>query len=153
MSKNNVINFQQKRKENVEKKRRSFERVLFNNFLGAYTVISADGTVYPISLVDISHDGCLFEIPWNEKTDTALADGTEVKMRMYFTKHSYIPVIVETKRAEVHVGDDGQTYMRYGCEFDKTMHSFKAMSEFIDFMYSFAEHSVIDHGDARSYFI
>ncbi len=153
MSKNNVINFQQKRKENVEKKRRSFERVLFNNFLGAYTVISADNTVYPISLVDISHDGCLFEIPWNEKTDTPMEADTEVKMRMYFTKHSYIPVIVTTKRAEIHHGDDGNTYMRYGCEFDKSMPTFKAMSEFINFMYSYADQSVIDHGDARSYFI
>lgn len=153
MSHGKVISFQDKRSENIEKKRRSFERVLFQNFLGAYTVIDDDGTVYPVTLVDISHDGCLFQIPWNAKTDKPLSEGTEIKMRMYFTKHSYIPVIVNVKRGSEYRADDGQTYMNYGCEFDQSMPTFNAMKEFINFMYSFAEHSVVDRGDARSYFL
>lgn len=153
MSEGKVINFQDKRKENIEKKRRSFERILFQNLLGAYTVIDTDGTVYPVSLVDLSHNGCLFQVPWNKKTDSKIAKDTEVTMRMYFTKHSYIPVIVNVKYGNEFRADDGTVYMHYGCEFDKSMPSFKAMEEFISFMYSFAEHSVVDRGDARSYFI
>ncbi|EQC47453.1 PilZ domain-containing protein [Bacteriovorax sp. Seq25_V] len=153
MSDGKVISFKAKREENIEKKRRSFERVVFQNLLGAYSVIDADSTVYPVTLVDISHDGCLFQIPWSPTSDKKLAIGSEMKMRMYFTKKSYIPVILKIRYGNEFQGDDGQTYMHYGCEFDKSMSSFKAMEEFISFMYSFAEHSVIDHGDARSYFI
>lgn len=153
MSKTNVINFQEKRKENIEKKRRTFERVLFQNFLGAYTVIAADDTVYPVSLVDISHDGCLFQIPWDESSDKKLPEQTELKLRMYFTKDTFIPTIVHTRYAKIHTEKDGRTFMRYGCEFDKTMPSFHAMKDFINFMYSYAEHSAADRGDAISYFL
>jgi hypothetical protein len=153
MSEGKVINFQAKRNENIEKKRRSFERILFQNFLGAYTVIADDETVYPVQLVDLSHDGCLFQVPWNEKKNKKIADGTEVKMRMYFTKHSYVPVIVKVRYGNTFTGDDGMTYMHYGCEFDQSMPTFNVMKDFINFMYSFAENSVVDHGDARSYFL
>ena len=64
-----VLDFIEKRKENVEAKRRNFERILFQNVLGAYTELDQDGTVYPVELVDISKDGCLFQIPWNAKKD------------------------------------------------------------------------------------
>ena len=153
MSDATIINFEAKRKENVEKKRRSFERVLFQNFLGAYTVIAEDGLVYPVTLVDLSHEGCLFQIPWNAKTDKEIPANTEVKMRMYFTKHSYVPVIVNVKYGNIFTDDNGQTYMHYGCEFDTSVTSFDVMRDFISFMYSFAENSVVDHGDARTYFL
>ncbi|EQC48546.1 type IV pilus assembly protein PilZ [Bacteriovorax sp. BSW11_IV] len=150
---NKVLNFVDKRKENIEKKRRNFERLLFQNFLGAYTVIDANETVYPVELVDISYDGCLFQIPWNFDKDKAFKTDTEIKMRMYFTKHSYIPVVVNIRYGKEYVDTNGQTYMHYGCEFDKTLPSFEAMKNFISFMYAFAEHSTIDKGDARAYFL
>ena len=153
MSEAKVIDFKAKREENVEKKRRAFERVLFQNFLGAYTVIADGDLVYPVTLVDLSHDGCLFQVPWNEKSDKKIAENTEVKMRMYFTKHSYVPVIVNIRYGNTFTDQDGQTYMHYGCEFDKSMPTFDVMKDFINFMYSFAENSVVDRGDARSYFL
>jgi hypothetical protein len=48
--------------------------------------------------------------------------------------------------------DDGTSYMQYGCEFDKAAPSFGALQSFIDFIYKFAEHSVIDKGDTKVYF-
>lgn len=147
-----VLNFVEKRKENVEQKRRSFERVLFQNFLGAYSVIDQAGTIYPIELVDISHDGCLFQIPWEPSRDAKIDNDTEITMRMYFTKQSYTPVVVNVKYGKEHLGKDGNTYMQYGCEFDKSLPSFKVMSNFIEFMYSFAEHSAIDRGDQKAFF-
>lgn len=153
MSDDNVISFKKKREENIEKKRRSFERVVFQNLLGAYSVIDDNDTVYPVSLVDISNDGCLFEIPWTKNKDKKMAIGTQMKMRMYFTNKSYIPVVLNIRYANEVTGKDGVDYLHYGCEFDKSYSSFQAMQEFINFMYSFAEHSVIDTGDARSYFL
>ena len=148
-----VLDFGKKREEYIEKKRRSFERILFQNFLGAYSVISNDGSVYPVTLVDISHEGCLFEVPWDPKSDVAYSQGEEVAMRIYFTKGSYIPVTVTVRHSVEAIGTDGQIHMQYGCKFDKSVPSFEVLNNFINFLYSFAEHSTIDKGDQRSFFL
>ncbi len=148
-----VLDFIEKREESIEAKRRNFERILFQNFLGAYAQIDQDGTIYPVTLMDISYDGCLFQTPWDRKRDRALEMDQEHTVRMYFTKSSFIPVIVKLKRANEAIGKDGQTYMQYGCEFDKSMPSFEALHSFIDFMYKFAEHSAFDKGDTRIFFL
>ncbi len=147
-----VLDFVEKRKENVELKRRNFERILFQNFLGAYSVIDQSGVIYPIDLVDISNEGCLFQIPWDASRDSKFEQDTEISMRMYFTNESYVPVIVNVKYGREYIGRDGNTYMQYGCEFDQSLPSFTAMKSFIEFMYSFAEHSAIDKGDRKVYF-
>ena len=152
MSENKVIDFVKKRSENVEQKRRSFERMVFQNFLGAYSVIDNHGTISPITLVDISQDGCSFQVPWRAGKDVKIAKETEIVMRMYFTKGSYIPVVVSVRHGKEIIMDDGSTYMQYGCEFDKSHSSFEAMQSFIDFMDKFAKHSALDKGDTKVYF-
>lgn len=147
-----VLDFVSKRKESIEKKRRNFERVMFENILGAYSVIDEAGTLFPVELVDISHSGCLFQVPWNMDSKSKLEEGHELTLRMYFSKKSYIPIIAKVKYSSEYINDD-QTYMRYGAEFDESMPSFRALKSFIDFVYEFAEHSVIDHGDPKTYFL
>lgn len=147
-----ILDFNKKKADTIEQKRRAFNRIVFENFLGAYSVISDNGAIYPVTMVDIAGDGCAFQVPWNEKTDTKLASGFEVNMRMYFTNQSYIPVIMNVRHGKVVQGKDGHTYMQYGCEFDKNQSSFEAMQSFIDFIYKFAEHSAIDRGDTKVYF-
>jgi hypothetical protein len=146
-----VLDFNAKRKESIEKKRRQFERLLFENFLGAYTMVENDGILEPVTLVDISHKGCLFQVPWNPTKNTKMAKGTELKMRMYFSKYSYVPVLTNVARGTEFVDENGHTYMRYGCEFDTTMRSFDAVKSFIDFLYQYAEVSCIDKGDAKAF--
>lgn len=153
MSEDKVLDFVGKRQENIEKKRRNFERIMFQNFLGAYSVIDDGGTIYPISLIDISKEGCLFQVPWNVKKDQKFAVGTEIPLRIYFTKNSYIPVPVTVKYGKEFIDDQGSTYMHYGCEFDVTTSSFDALQSFIEFLYKFAEHSVIDRGDTKVFFL
>ena len=147
-----VLDFVGKRNENIEQKRRNFERILFKNFLGAYTVLDDNGTNYKIQLVDISREGCLFQIPYDPTRQTAFEDGHEIKMRMYFTEASYVPVICKVKRFQEYIDAEGLLYARYGCEFDKSISSFEAVESFIEFLYKFAEHSSIDRGDQRVYF-
>jgi len=147
-----VLDFNKKKADTIEQKRRAFNRVVFENFLGAYSVIDSGGAIYPVTMVDIAGDGCAFQVPWNSKKDKKLSKGTEVHMRMYFTKHSYIPVILQVRHTKEVVGDDGMTYLQYGCEFDKTVPTFEALQSFIDFVYKFAEHSAIDKGDTKVYF-
>ena len=146
------IDFIKKREENIEKKRRSFGRIVFKNILGVYTVIDSHGSIYPIEMVDISRDGCLFQIPWNPKSDQKFKMGLEIPLRMYFTKQSFILVSIKIKHSQEYQKGD-KTFMRYGCVFDKSLSSFAALSNFIDFLYSFAEHSTIDRGDARVFFL
>ena len=148
-----VLDFTEKRKENIEKKRRQFERVLFNNFLGAYTVVDQGGSIYPVSLVDISRDGCLFQVPWNIEKDTKFEKDHELTMRIYFTKESFIPVVMNIKYSREFVDEDGLVYMQYGSEFDSSMPSFQAIESFIEFMYKFAEHSSQDKGSRKVYFL
>lgn len=147
-----VLDFLSKRKEKIETKRRNFERILFQNFLGAYTVLDNNGTNYPIEFIDISHQGCLFQVPYNSSRQKPYKKGEELTLRMYFTQDSYIPVIVSIKRFQEHQDSDGQTYARYGCEFDQSTTAFNAMRSFIDFLYKFAEHSSVDRGDQRVFF-
>ena len=152
MSEFKVLDFNKKKADTIEQKRRAFNRVVFQNFLGAYSVIDDNRSIYPVTLVDIAGDGCSFQVPWNPSRDKKLAKDFEVTMRMYFTNQSYIPVIMNVRHGKEVLGSDGITYMQYGCEFDKSVASFEAMQSFIDFIYRFAEHSAIDKGDTKVYF-
>lgn len=149
-----VLDFQKKREESIEKKRRNFERLLFANTLGAYSVVDQAGSIYAISLVDISRDGCLFQVPWDPNRQQAkFENNTEINLRMYFSATEYLPIICLVKYSNEYVDESGQVFMRYGTEFDKSTHSFEAMESFIEFLYKFAEHSAVDKGDKKVFFI
>ena len=148
-----LLDFVGKRKENIEKKRRNFERMLFQNFLGAYSVIDDNGSIYPVKLIDLSHDGCLFQVPWDVRKDKKFAIDTELTLRMYFTKQSFVPVVVKLRHGTEFIDDNGATFMHYGCEFDKSLPGFEAMEHFINFMYKFAELSTVDRTENKVYFL
>lgn len=157
MSDNNsptkIFDFTAKRQENIEQKKRNFERVLYQEFLGTYSEIDSDGTKYPIKMVDISKDGCQFQVPFSKNLDKTFRTGEDITIRIYFTKDSFIPVVVNLKHSSEYVDQKGDAYMRYGGGFDKTLPSFKALGPFIEFIYQFAEHSSIDKGEHKVYFI
>ena len=152
MSEFNVLDFNKKKADIIEQKRRAFNRIVFQNFLGAYSIIDENGSIYPVTLVDIAGDGCSFQVPWNPLKDKKLEQDFEVHMRMYFTNASYVPVIMSVRHAKEVLDQYGILQMQYGCEFDKSVPTFEAMQSFIDFLYKFAEHSAIDKGDTKVYF-
>ncbi len=147
-----VLDFVKKREQVVEKKRRDFERLMFDNFLGAYSVIDRNGAIYPIKLVDISRTGCLFQIQLNNENDNIFKKGMSFTFRMYFTQKEFIPTLVTIRNSRKVVEQDGTAYLHCGAEFDTSTSSFEALESFVQFLYSFAEHSVEDHGDAKVYF-
>jgi hypothetical protein len=152
MSDNNLVDFGSKRKKNVEQKKRQFERVLLNNFLGCYSVLDQNGTIYPVSLVDISQDGCMFQVPHTKNGDNMFKAETEITLRLYFTKDSYIPAVVKIKYGHEHF-EKGTEFVRYGCQFDQSVPSFSALKSFVEFISHFAEYSCVDKGDAKVYFL
>jgi len=145
-----LINFNDKRKELIEEKRRNFERVIFENFLGAYTVLDKNGVIYPIKLIDISQEGCMIRLPWGQK-DQAMEVGQELTLRFYFTKDSFVPAVCSVRYSREFIDRDGKDYLNYGLEFDRTMASYAAIKAFVDFLVKFAELSAHDRGDAKVY--
>ena len=77
-----VIDFQAKRRDSIEKKKRSFERVLFSEFLGSYAELDENGTKYEVNMVDLSHDGCLFQVPFHKNTKNHFEENQDVTVEM-----------------------------------------------------------------------
>lgn len=148
-----VIDFQQKRQDSIEKRKRSFERVLFSEFLGSYAEIDDNGTKYSVLLVDISREGCLFQVPFTKNTKSQFPENSEATIRVYFTKDDFLPLVVNIKHATEYIDEKGDAYMRFGGEFNKDLPSFQAFEPFIEFIYKFAEFSCIDKGESKVYFL
>ena len=121
-----LLDFVGKRKENIEKKRRSFERIMFRNLLGVYTVIDQEGSLHPVDLVDISRDGCLLRAPTIPNKSNELPKDTEIVVKLYFTENSFLPAVVNIKYSNIVLDEDGNHYIEYGCEFDKSVSSFES---------------------------
>jgi len=148
-----VIDFQEKRQESIEKRKRSFERVLFQEFLGSYAEIDDAGTKYSVNIVDVSRDGCLFQTPFSKGTQEHFKVDQNITIRVYFTKDDFIPLSVDIKHGSEYIDERGDAFMRFGGVFDKTMPSFKAFEPFIEFIYKFSEFSCIDKGESKVYFL
>ena len=148
-----VIDFQTKRNESIEKRKRSFERVLFTEFLGSYAEIDDEGTKFNVFLIDISRDGCLFQIPYAEGSLKHFKGKKQVSLRVYFTKDDFLPLSVDIKHLNEYIDERGDAYLRFGGEFDQSLPSFQAFKPFIEFIYKFAEFSCIDKGESKVYFL
>jgi hypothetical protein len=148
-----VVDFNEKRRKNIEQKRRTFERVVFQEFLGVYSVIDDQGAGFPIKLLDISSDGCQFQVPFSLKAKNQFKGGTELTLKLYFTKGSYLPAVVTVRHATEYIDQQGDAWLRLGGEFDTSIPSYKALSSFIDFIYQYAEFSCIDRGDSKVFFL
>ena len=145
----NVLDFVSKKKEQVEQKRRRFERFLFQNFLGAYCTIIKDEAVYQISLINISKDGCRFQVPQGVRSPH-IEVGKEIMLRLYFTQSGYILIPVRILGEVEVVGDND---IQYRCRFSDTSgRDYEVLSLFVDFLQKFSEYSRVDQGDKKIYF-
>ena len=137
-----VINFEDKRSENLEKKRRKFERLMFENLIEVYAEIKEE-EIFKISLLDISRDGLQFEVPIIKGQKGPFSIGDIINVRLYFSSNSYLPATIEIKHSQENI-EDGRSFYRYGCLIDKTEDSFKPLGSFIEFLYQFSEYSLVD---------
>jgi hypothetical protein len=149
----NIIDFQAKRDESIEKRKRSFERVLFSEFLGSYAEIDENGTKFHVGMIDISRKGCLFQVPYTEQAHSHFKDMDHVTVRIYFTKDDFLPLSVNIKHMAEYIDQKGNAFLRFGGEFDQTLPSFQAFQPFIEFIYKFAEFSCVDKGESKVYFL
>lgn len=148
-----VVDFAEKRKKNIEQKRRSFERVVFQEFLGVYSVIDDMGSAFQIKLLDISGIGCQFQVPFSAKAKNQFKSGTETTIKLFFTKGTYLPAVIVVRHVKEYIDESGNAWLRIGGEFDTQLPSFKALSSFIDFIYQYAEFSCVDKGESKVFFL
>jgi hypothetical protein len=136
-----VINLTTIRAEKIEERRREYERIVFKNTLGVYTVMEQKG-LHAIELLDISEGGLSFQVP--EKGDLQFNEGDMFPMRFYISTDTYIAVGVKIVRSFTAI-DQGKAVHRYGCLIDKEMASYSAIYHFVQFITKCAEHGHKDN--------
>lgn len=139
-----VIDFQARRRERVERRRRAFGRTVFRSVLGTWASVERDGSPLPVELVDVSPGGCSFRVPAGPGGGRGLKRGEGVALRIYFTADSYLPAFATVRHRGERVDGDGGAWTHYGCAFDASLPSFEAVRKFVEFIESFAEHSSED---------
>ena len=149
---NNILSFSEGREKHIKEKRRQFERIVFNNFIGVHQEIRKDQLIIPVELIDISTDGCLFQIPNQRTLLPAIEVGEEIVLRMYFTKSTYLPIFIIVKHYRNKLKDT-INFSQYGCKFNTEPPSFKAMASFIEFLQNYSEYSSIDRDETKTWFL
>ena len=144
--KTKVVDFTQAREQKLEEKRRRTERIFFKNLVSVYSVIDR-GRMLPIELVDVSEDGCAFQVPLNLKNPHPWPQQSyELPIRMYFSQDTYLEILVEIQNSRP-VYENDKRYVRYGCSVDKNLTAYPAYQQFVKFLRFYAEHSHKDKGD------
>jgi hypothetical protein len=148
-----VIDFTKFRKKNVEQKRRQYERIFFEEFVGCYSVVDQNGSIFPIKVVDLSKTGCRIEVSDHLHNDEFFTIGSELNIRLYFTKNSYLALAGQLVRREVVHRPGKDALLHFGLEFDTSLPSYKGLSAFMEFVDQFAEYSNVDKGSNKVYFL
>jgi hypothetical protein len=149
-----ILSFAKKRDEKIAEKKRKFERIVFDHFLGCYPVVDDEGTLFEASLVDISDDGCMFQIPITQgfKGHHRFKIGQEVPLRFYFMKSSFLPIVLDVRHITEFTNSRGDRFFRFGGKFAEETKSLETLRKLIDFMGDYAVTSVEDRGHRKLVF-
>ncbi len=148
-----IINFDLRRKESIAKKKRQFERIFFDEIIGCYSVIEEGSKIFPIDIVDISESGCKISIPENAAGVKNFEIDSEISLRLYFTKKSFVTLVAKVRRSEVDLNKDGKKTLEIGAEFDQSLPGHEVLRSFVQFISSFAEYSKVDNNTKKVYFL
>ncbi len=147
-----VIDFKKKRAENIEKKKRQFERVLFSEFVQCYSVTNNGDGLFSVTVIDVSQTGCQLQVEVQENVDKLFKTKKELELRFFFTKKSFLNARVQVMRVvKAEVG--GKQVLKIGCEFDQKMPSFQAIKAMVGFFYQYAEYSQTESAENRVFFL
>jgi hypothetical protein len=146
MSDSKVVNFSKHQQEKQAIIRRDYERILYKQLLGGYTVIENLG-LKAVELHDISKSGCMFAM---DPHDGAFNVGEEIDFRFYFSSNAYIPAKLKIARAD-KVDDGYTTTWHYGCSIDKSYQAYPALEKFVEFLDAFAQAARQDNGKEKTY--
>ena len=150
--KKKVVDFNQVKEKHLEEKRRRTERIFFKNLIGVYSVIG-QGKMQPVDLVDISEDGCSFQIPLNLRNPSPWPQKSkELPLRLYFSQDTYLEIFARIVNSRPSI-EKNRRYVRYGCEIDKTVKSYAVYQLFVQFLKQYAVHAHRDLGNATAFYL
>jgi len=145
-----IIDLTEVRAQKLEEKRRITERILFKHLLSVYSVVG-DTTMCPIELIDVSEEGCSFQIPFNADKVWP-ADLTEIPLRLYFSQETFLEVQVQIQNSRPSI-ENGARYTRFGCAVDKSRSSYAAYVQFVRFLKTYSEFSQRDTGGVTVFYL
>ena len=145
-----VVDFNEARAQKMDEKRCKTERIFFKHLLGVYCV-SGNAQMRPIELIEVSEEGCSFQVPFDAKNPWPTDDG-EIPLRLYFSQDTYIPVHIKIQNARPSI-EEGSRYMRYGCKVDQNYTSYPAYQQFVKFLKLYSEHAHKDKGDVSIFYL
>jgi hypothetical protein len=149
-SEKRVIDFGEVRAQKLEEKRRTTQRIFFKHLLNVYSVVG-DSTLCPIEFIDVSEEGCSFQIPYNPEKPWPTSV-SEIPLRIYFSQDTYLEIRVTIQNSRPSI-ENNNRYVRYGCKVDKTTASYAAYDQFVKFLKLYAEHAHKDLGDVSIFYL
>lgn len=147
-----VVDFTEIRAQKMEEKRRKTERIFFKSLLSVYTVVG-DSTMFPIELIDVSEDGCSFQIPHDPDSTQKWPSSTDqFPLRLYFSQDTYLEVQAKIENSRPSI-DGNRRYVRYGCKVDQNTASYPAFLQFVRFLKAYSEQAHKDKGDTTVFYL
>ena len=145
-----VVDFTEVREKKLEEKRRTTERIFFKHLLSVYSV-AENSKMRPIELVDVSEEGCSFQIPFDAENPWP-TDTHNMSLRLYFSQDTYLEVQVKIMNSRPSI-ENGARYVRFGCAVDKATASYAAFQQFVKFLALYSEHAHKDMGNVTVFYL
>ncbi|MDR3606293.1 MAG: PilZ domain-containing protein [Oligoflexia bacterium] len=145
-----VIDFNEVRAQKLDEKRRTTERIFFKHLLNVYSVMGHTSMV-PIEFIDISEEGCSFQIPYDPEKPWAV-ESTEIPLRIYFSQDTYLEIRVNVQNSRPSI-ENNRRYVRYGCKVNTSTSSYAAYQQFVKFLRAYSENAHKDLGDVSIFYL
>jgi hypothetical protein len=145
-----VVDFSEVRALKMEEKRRATERIFFKQLLSVYSVIGTS-TMSPIEFIDLSEDGCSFQIPYDAENPWP-KDSADVPLRIYFSQDTYLEIRCKVQNSRPSI-ENNRRYVRFGCSVEKETQSYAAYQQFVRFLKMYSEHAHKDLGDVTVFYL
>ncbi len=139
-----VVSLDQFRNRKQEEKKRTTERIFFNQLMGVYSVIQP-GKMVPIELIDVSEGGLSVQVPFNQEKVWP-TQATDIPIRLYFSSESFMEIKVDVKNSRPTI-EGGTRYIRFGCSVQMEQRSYEAWQKFVTFLKIYSEVSERDSGN------
>ena len=145
-----VVDFSEVRAQKLEEKRRTTERIFFKHLLSVYSVVG-DSTMCPIEFIDLSEDGCSFQVPYDAQNPWP-KDSKDLPLRVYFSQDTYLEIRCHVQNSRPSI-ENNRRYVRFGCTVEKSTQSYAAYQQFVRFLKTYSEHAHKDLGDATVFYL
>jgi hypothetical protein len=146
-----VIDFTEVRAQKLEEKRRKTERIFFKHLLSVYSVVG-EASMFPIELIDVSEEGCSFQIPHDPSKPWPHQTTDDLPTRLYFSQDTFLEIRLKILNSRACI-ENGTRYVRFGCSVDPSTKSFAAYQQFVKFLKLYSEQAHKDMGDITVFYL